>query len=165
MYSEVRGLPTFEDAKHGFLEVTGPHNVDDKVISTLVLFKTSDSGRTWRSDRTVRNLGEMSESQYGSSAVVGSDWIFAASADDHPVLTKLGGGASIDASSNPAGSPSEYKMVSKISFATPTHGWLIMSDGDLVSTSDGGATSITLTPGPQPHVIQPHGSFVPRPPS
>ncbi len=165
MYSEVRGLPTFKDTKHGFLEVTGPHNVDDRVISTLVLFKTSDGGRTWRSDRTVKNLGGSSENQYGSSAVVGSDWIFAASSDDHPVLTRLGPGAAIDATSNPAGSPSEYKMVSKISFATPTQGWVTMSDGDLVSTSNGGGTWTTLTPGPQPHVIQPHGSFVPRPAS
>ena len=28
----------------------------------------------------------------------------------------------------------------------------------LMSTTDGGATWKTLTPGPQPHVIQPHGN-------
>ena len=33
-----------------------------------------------------------------------------------------------------------------------------MSDGELMSTTDGGTTWTALRPGPQPHVIQPGGN-------
>jgi photosystem II stability/assembly factor-like uncharacterized protein len=58
-----------------------------------------------------------------------------------------------------------YKEISRISFANPAQGWAVVGDGYLMSTTDGGTTWTTLTPGPQSHVIQPHGSFVPRPAS
>ena len=90
--------------------------------------------------------------------MVGSEWIFAAASDHVPVLTKVSAGTSIDASINAAASRPAYKMISRMSFATPTQGWVIVGDGELMSTTDGGATWTTLTPGPQPHVIQPHGN-------
>ena len=157
MYSEVQGLPTFENAKQGFLEVVGARRVGENFRYTLALFKTSDGGRTWQSDRTVADTGDKSR-QYGRSAVVGSDWIFAADSDHGPVLTRVGPGASIKASTNAAVPSPRYRDIRQLSFATPTHGWVIVGDGDLLSTSDGGATWTTLTPGPQPHVIQPHGN-------
>jgi photosystem II stability/assembly factor-like uncharacterized protein len=46
-------------------------------------------------------------------------------------------------------------MISQMSFAAPTQGWVIVGDGELMSTTDGGATWKALTPGPQPHVIHP----------
>jgi photosystem II stability/assembly factor-like uncharacterized protein len=45
-----------------------------------------------------------------------------------------------------------------MSFATPADGWVIVGDGELMSTTDGGTIWTTLLPGPQPHVIQPHGN-------
>jgi len=158
--SLVIGVPTFDDAQHGFLQVNGFRGAGQKLKLTLALLATSDGGRTWRPDRTVANLDDTAAQQYASPTVVGSDWIFAAS-DHQPVLTKIGPGAKIDASASAASRPL-YKAIRRISFATPLQAWAVVGDGYLVSTTDGGATWATLTPGPQPHVIQPHGSFIPR---
>jgi photosystem II stability/assembly factor-like uncharacterized protein len=160
-YSQIHGLPTFEDAERGFLQVNGVGRGDPKYL-TMVLLATSDGGRTWKPDRTISNLDDATRDQYGASMIVGSDWIFAASSEHGPVLTKLGPGATIDATANAAAPRPRYGGVDDVSFATPTQGWVIVGDGDLMSTTDGGATWTALTPGPQPHEIQPHGSFVPR---
>jgi hypothetical protein len=159
--SVVIGLPTFEDAKHGFLQVNGVDLGNPKYL-TMALMATSDGGRTWKPDRTVADLDDIARMQYMSSTVVGSHWIFAAASEHHPVFTKLGPGARIDASADAATSVSHYKVARQLSFATPTQAWAIVGDGYLMSTTDGGATWTTLLPGPQPHVIQPHGSFIPR---
>jgi len=163
--SLVVGLPKFEDAKHGFLQVNGTQTKGDQFEYTMALMATSDGGRRWKIDRIVSHLDEESATQYGSPTVVGSDWIFAAASEHRPVLTKLGPGARIDASTDASESRQLYKVISQISFATPVQPWAVVGDGDLLSTNDGGATWTTLTPGPQPHVIQPHGSFVSRPAS
>jgi photosystem II stability/assembly factor-like uncharacterized protein len=160
-YNQVMGLPTFGDAEHGFLQVNGVRGGDPRFL-TMALMATSDGGRTWRPDRTVANLDEIARYQYGSPTVVGSDWIFAASSEHHPVLTRVGAGASIDASTDATASRQHYKVIGQISFATPTQAWAIVGDGDLMSTADGGVTWTDISPGPQPHVIEPHGSFIPR---
>jgi len=162
--SLVIGLPAFEDSRHGFLQVSGIRGAGPQLKGTLALLATSDGGRTWKPDRSVANLDEVTREQYESPTVVGSDWIFAAAAGHQPVLTKLGPGDRIDAGTDTAALRPRYKDITQISFATPTQGWAI-AGGDLVSTSDGGATWTTLTPGPQPHVIQPHGKSIPRPAS
>jgi photosystem II stability/assembly factor-like uncharacterized protein len=154
-YSEVQGLPTFENAKHGFLEVTSTYGAGDKLRVTAALFKTSDGGRMWRSDRTIRNLDGESARRYSSCAVIDSDWIFAAASDDVPVLTKVSAGASIDGSVDAEAARPEYKMIRQINFTTPTQGWVITSGGELLSTTDGGATWANISPGPKPHVIHP----------
>jgi photosystem II stability/assembly factor-like uncharacterized protein len=156
---QVMGLPTFDNAKHGFLQVNGVSGIDRKMSLTMVLLETVDGGRTWKPDRTVANLDEIAREQYGSSTVVGSDWIFAAAGDHRPVLTKLGAGTRIDASSNAAAADSpRYKDISQISFATRAHAWAIVGDGDLLSTTDGGATWTNITPGPKRHAVQGNGS-------
>jgi photosystem II stability/assembly factor-like uncharacterized protein len=164
--SVVIGLPKFGDAKHGFLKANGYSWSASGLKLTMALLATSDGGRTWKPDRTASNLDDddVSKEQFGSPTVVGSYWIFAAAAEHRPVLIKLGPGARIDASTDTAALRPRYKDISQISFATPTQGWAI-AGGDLVSTNDGGATWTELTPGPQPHVIQPRGSFVSRPAS
>ena len=146
---QIHGLPTFEDAEHGFLQVNGL-GAGDPGHLTIVLMATSDGGRTWKPDRTVSNLDDIARTQYESSTVVGSEWIFAAS-DDHPLLTKVGPGARIDASASAASRPL-YKAIRRISFTTPLQAWAVVGDGYLMSTTDGGATWTKLTPGPQPSV-------------
>ena len=141
------GLPTFEDAKHGFLQVNGVPGGVQKLRLTLMLLATSDGGRTWKPDRAVANLDEISRQQYKSPAMVGSDWIFAAASDHHPVLTKVGPGATIDASSNIAAPNLLYDAIRRISFATPAQGWAVVSNGNLMSTANGGATGPIFRPG------------------
>jgi|GEM_PF-545586 len=161
----VMGLPTFEDADHGFLQVNCLSGESPELKLAMVLFATQDGGRTWKPDRMVAKLDDTdARNQYHSSAVVGSDWIFAASSGHHAVLTKLGPGARVDTSTATAASRPHYGEIDDVSFATPADGWAIVGDGELISTTDGGATWTALTPGPQPHVIQPHGSFIPRRP-
>lgn len=41
-------LPTFKDSKHGYICVTYP--------DLAVLFRTEDSGVTWKSDRVIRGV-------------------------------------------------------------------------------------------------------------
>src|SRR5208283_3956591 len=138
-----------------FLQVNYLSGESPELKLAMVLFATEDGGRTWKPDRMVANLDDTdARNQYHSSAVVGSDWIFAAS-DHDPVLTKVGPGTKIDASTDTAASRPHYKNIRQISFATPTQAWAIVGDGELMSTVDGGATWTTLTPGPQPHVIHP----------
>jgi len=158
----VMSLPTFENTKCGFMQVNCSSGGGTKWKLAMVLFATVDRGRTWRPDRMITNLDDDARTQYHSSAVIGSEWIFAASSGHHPVLTKVGPAARIDTSTDTAVSRPKYREIDDVSFATAADGWVIVGDGDLMSTADGGATWTTLTPGPQPHVIQPHGSFVPR---
>jgi photosystem II stability/assembly factor-like uncharacterized protein len=140
------GLPTFEDSKHGLLQVSYSGGVGVK--SATVLFATDDGGRTWKLDRMVTQ--EYDSQGYGRPTVVDSAWVFVAVLDHHPTLRMVGAGEKIDASATGA-AVSHHSMAGQLSFATPTEGWIIVGDGELRSTTDGGATWTTLTPGPQPH--------------
>jgi photosystem II stability/assembly factor-like uncharacterized protein len=152
---DVNGLPTFEDAKHGFLQVKCVPRKLGEYRRTLVLLATSDGGRTWKADRTVANLIDVSESQYSSSTVLGSDWIFAADTDDYPVLTKVGAAARIDASADATAPHPRYRQIRHLSFATPAQGWVTDGHGNLMATTNGGATWTNISPGPKPHIIHP----------
>jgi hypothetical protein len=81
--------------------------------------------------------------------VVGSDWIFASTCDHQPRLNTLAKGARIDASAEMARSREICKDIGHlISFVSPTQGWIVVGDGDLMSTTDGGASWTRISPGP-----------------
>lgn len=151
----VHSLPVFEDSRHGLLQVFCSSMKDGKYNPSWVLFATKDSGQTWKPDRMVVNLDDTALGQYGSPTVVGSDWIFAAQLDHRPMLTKVGTGARIDASTNAIASGIHYGDIDGIDFATPAEGWVIVGNGNLLSTTDGGANWVHISPGPKPHVIHP----------
>ena len=158
-HSNVMGLPTFNDGRHGFLQVNGFLGNVQQLKLTMVLLATSDGGRTWKPDRSVTNLDDQARYQYGSHTVVGSDWVFAASSSDHhPVLTRVVPGAKIDAGTEAAASRPLYRDIRHISFATPADGWVVVDDGGLMATADGGATWTDISPGPKPHIIHRLGS-------
>jgi hypothetical protein len=151
----VHGLPTFDDPKHGFLQINCSSGVSPHLKLSLVLFETNDSGRTWKADRMVKNLDDSSRQLYDVSALTDSLWIFASKSDHHPTLTKLGANAKLDGSEIAASERAGHGSLRNLSFTDPNHGWIIDGDGNLLSTADGGTTWATITPGPQPHVIHP----------
>jgi photosystem II stability/assembly factor-like uncharacterized protein len=151
----VHSLPIFEDTKHGFLQGNCLTNKDGENKSAIALFETEDDGRTWKPDRIVKNVEGSSRTKYRLSTLSGSNWIFAAVSNHHPVLTQLGPGARIDATVEAATSSTRYAAARQVSFVTPTQGWVIVGDGELLSTTDGGATWTNISSGPKPHVIHP----------
>jgi photosystem II stability/assembly factor-like uncharacterized protein len=156
--TEPRGLPTLEDAKHGFLRVNGVPRTPYEFRKTIVLMATSDGGKSWKRDRALTNVDEEWRDRYRSATVAGSEWIFASVLEHHPVLTKVGAGETIDASKEATASDRRYGEPRDLSFATSTQGWVVVGDGDLLSTTDGGATWTDITPGPKRKVVQDNGS-------
>lgn len=96
--------------------------------------------------------------QNGVAAVTDSAWVWVTMRDVGPKLTTVGKGQRIDISAGAGADVSPPRAVGELSFVSPTQGWVILGDGELMSTTDGGATWTTLTPGPQPHVIHPLGN-------
>jgi photosystem II stability/assembly factor-like uncharacterized protein len=145
--SAAFGLPTFENSVHGFLPVT--YSGGERVKSATVLFVTDDGGRTWKPDRILKNLEDAAGAGAMPSAVVNSSWITVAVSKHRPSLTRLDAGARHDASIDSASGRSGYFQVFHISFVAPTKGWVVVGDGELLSTSDGGAAWTDITPGPR----------------
>jgi photosystem II stability/assembly factor-like uncharacterized protein len=152
--SSAAGLPKFEDSKTGYLEVHGIHREANRLLLSLALMRTSDGGRTWKIDRMVSNLSAAQAVQYRNPAIADSEWIFTAGSSKGPMLTKLSEGARVEAAGVANASP-KYKDLRGVSWASPMQGWAVMSDGSLMSTTDGGATWTDISPGPKPHVIHP----------
>jgi photosystem II stability/assembly factor-like uncharacterized protein len=130
-------LPVFSDRLHGYEAVTY-----SGLNSAAVLFATQDSGRTWRRDRILLNLGEMSAGEASTSTVAGSVWVFSfGPKSNQPAMMKL-----LPKSGVTDGSRLRLNDYScSLSFATPGHGWRIC-DRALYSTTDGGTTWTDITP-------------------
>ena len=129
-------MPALQDANQGFLSVTYSGGVGVKAVA--VLFTTDDGGRTWKADRTLTGLNSMPMGNGVSSAVVGDKWITAnLIGDNNPVLTSIGAGATVNSISNDAPG---YYGAHQLSFISPLHGWILVNNDQLLSTSDGGAT-------------------------
>jgi photosystem II stability/assembly factor-like uncharacterized protein len=139
-------LPTFEDNKCGYLSVYYSGGIG--VNPAAVLFATDDGGRTWKPDRMVTQKYDSPLNSLG--AVIDSAWVWATMQDTGLKLTTVNKGQRIEISGG-AGA------VGELSFVSPTQVWVVVG-GSLMSTTDGGTTWTTITPGPQPRVIQPAGN-------
>ncbi len=138
-------LPTFVDPEHGYLQVNY-ESADD--LFSAALFATNDAGRTWKVDRSIKNVRDQGLLEPSSAGVTDSAWLFVAVSEHLPRLTKVDHGEAIDASAQATRSAS-YHRASALSFASPSQGWVIVGDGQLLSTKDGGASWIDITPGPK----------------
>ncbi len=129
-------LPTFEDPKHGYECVTYP--------GVVVLFATEDGGVTWKPDRVLTGLQEAQTGAGVASAMADSTWITGrVPRHGAPQLTKLGPGASATDTAMPA---PEASGIFKISFPTPSQGWVVTNEFKLLTSNDGGATWTDITP-------------------
>lgn len=145
------GLPTFRDAKDGFVVAT--YSGYSPVKSAAVLFKTMDGGRTWKPDKIITGLPEGTVGWKLSSAVADSTWVVAKTRREKlPTLLKFNKGL-INAGSIASDCVQGMACLvnAQISFVTPMRGWLLKSDGTLLSTADAGASWNTITPNLNPH--------------
>ena len=126
-------------ANRGFLPVTfsGP----DGSQSSLVLFGTEDSGKSWRPTRTLSRLDEKPPGQTVSATIVGSDLLAFSSVGSKPALAALpSNGAKVFKTE-----PDSLKNVRDMSFIDVSHGWVLTAAG-ISSTSDGGSSWTDITP-------------------
>lgn len=138
-------LPVFENDLHGYEAVTYAGIGEAKGAG--VLFETNDGGRTWKQDRVLTNLDRVSVGVPAISTVVDSKWMVpVVPKTGEPILTVVpSGGTETAQADTMVGGMSRRK----ISFLSPSRGWLSCSKG-LLSTTDGGATWTEITPGQHP---------------
>ena len=141
--SDVHGLPVFQDPTYGFLEEDCTSDETDSTHTT-VLFATTEGGRTWKEDRMLRNFAGLCN----SSTVVDSVWIAPVKHGGHLVLLRVEAGATLDAGKDNGSNSQDYTLCdTRLSFVTPAQGWMLADHSVLQSTTDGGRTWTTITPG------------------
>jgi photosystem II stability/assembly factor-like uncharacterized protein len=149
---ESVNLPAFKSEKEGFLSVkysVGPVAGPD--LSTLVLFATDDGGRSWKQDRTLARIPDISCSDIVGSALIAvhsqprkrSAEIESGAPRLELSLRTLGTGQ--DVSSNTA-EVFSYGAPVQLSFVSRNRGWANLLDR-LFSTGDAGKTWVDVTPG------------------
>jgi len=136
--------PAFNSEKEGFLSVhysvgtvTGPY------LTTLVLFGTTDGGKTWKLDRSLPRLPGAFV-----SATAGSFWVAVRSEPRKTQKTELQlytEGRDGKIAKNIA-FVSSAGAAMQLSFLSQDQGWLDMSD-KLLATKDSGSTWTDITPG------------------
>lgn len=136
-------LPVFEDANRGFLMVSYSNGSD----FALVLFSTNDGGQTWKPNRTLPSVEE------SAVMVVRANW-FAAAISQHGDTLTLTKVPLTDAASLAVAMKASLGHISgvrrlggmhnELTLADETHGWVLA--GELLSTSDGGASWTDVTP-------------------
>ncbi len=156
-YGEI----VFADADRGFLPIhLGPSSdAEEPRGHALALYITGDGGRTWKRDRVLTDHSELS--RIGASAVVpgpagAGSALLAAFNDrkhsDRVTLLAIGQGETT-ADAAPAVNSDHVLWrqgddIADLIFVAATHGWAKTSTGDLLLTTDGGATWRDISPIP-----------------
>lgn len=138
--------PKFKDARHGLLPVkySGPGKSGEG-LSIQALLSTNDGGVTWRLE-SWSNLDQAADLPI--VVVVDSAALAPMRVDHEPAaLLKLepGGKVSETHASQSPEVPSGAALLS-LSFSDVAHGWASVSDGRLLSTTDGGVTWKDISP-------------------
>jgi photosystem II stability/assembly factor-like uncharacterized protein len=139
-YYPTYSLPQFTDRFHGSEKVLYSAGAEK---STVVLFATSDGGQTWKPDRSLTDLPEITAGSMIGSTVVGSEWIIPLASKQQPDgILRLHSGERVPLGSQRGGGDI---LACSASFSTPEVGWTNCS-GSLSSTVDGGAHWTVITP-------------------
>lgn len=138
-------LPTFADSKHGFLPVTFMDE-NDGWKSAVVLFETTDAGKSWKPIRSMTNLHLPGMNALYSVAVADSTLFVVTSSSDErqATLSKEGPDGRTDTDISSVISTRGRSRLVQLSFANPRQGWMLGKE--VLSTTDGGATWRTLAP-------------------
>ncbi len=151
VYSAFASAPLFVESNKGFVPVnySGPAGVPSK----LVIYATSDAGRTWSPVKVLDESRETSVGQTSSLAITDSILIVptGSAGGARAVKVPLTGGL------NSPNVVSPFAL-SAISFADAAHGWAMADHQRLLSTDDGGKKWTDVTPHP------PQRSFPPAKP-
>jgi hypothetical protein len=146
MTEAIYDLPVFADKCCGVLPVTYS-GAEGSGLSVL-LFATTDAGKTWKPDRILSKLPEIYGGMPFPSAIADSALITAfVSAKGQLRLSQLG--PSGGPSSTVAAIDRRLSAVDALTFSTPDSGWVLV-DGELLSTVDAGKTWADITPGLKP---------------
>jgi photosystem II stability/assembly factor-like uncharacterized protein len=189
----------FADPNHGFLVIhLSPANDAEEPRGTaLVLFVTSDSGRTWKYDRALTDRGAFTKNGGALSRLVAGYVISSVSEagsllvafNDRKNLNRVTlmniahqGEATTEAAPSARSENVLWRQgddIAALSFVSGARGWARTSLGDLLLTSDGGATWRNINPIPivrpavaptpngprvQAHKLGPGPSLVPQSP-
>jgi photosystem II stability/assembly factor-like uncharacterized protein len=159
------GLPTFTDAKHGYLPVTysGQSGIDPFGNGSLscpethlnaVLFITNDGGYSWNPNRMITSSpggnGSCSNDCTVQSTVGGAAWVLATYAAASPSFTSVDAGGK---ATSAGGDQSVFWPMYQdslvrgfaIEFVSPQMGWVSWRN-ELLSTTDGGTTLTPIGP-------------------
>jgi photosystem II stability/assembly factor-like uncharacterized protein len=145
--SPVYDVPVFRDGKHGFLPVTYSGAPDGSGLA-VVLFATNDGGLTWKPRKTLSHLRELYAGIPIPGAIADSSFVTAESSSRSLAITKL---SLTKDSARPGRITSNVNFLSsssaifQVSFADPSKGWILTSDG-LLATTDAGASWRDITP-------------------
>lgn len=136
-------LPTFQSAGTASLPVEFFQLDGEK--EALALFRSADGGQNW----TRSGVLQLDHSSWATS-VADSSWITASVSGDALALRTVplggdGSGAAAPVSVRPGISRS---AILRVTFADNARGWVLLTDGELLFTADGGATWTQTTPSP-----------------
>ena len=164
IYSTDYDLPTFENDSHGALPVRYDVGaMGGKQASTVVLFVTTDAGKSWSLGKTLAGLPQ----NYGTgmpypSAVVSNGTLRAGflNAEKQFCLQTLGLNGSSE--KRTCKFIPRFSALEELSFVDLNQGWAL-ANGGLLSTSDGGVSWQEITPvAAQPAQTPHHSAVQPR---
>jgi hypothetical protein len=140
MRATFLSTPIFKDQARGFLPVrySGPAEIQ----SNLVIYSTTDSGRTWQPIKVLPRAQSGSRFAIGDTAIIVSAGSTAKEA--RLAAVRLDGGSS-DVS--PSG-----RWIVELTFGDKNNGWVLHSERGLLATHDGGATWREIGPSRRPSV-------------
>jgi photosystem II stability/assembly factor-like uncharacterized protein len=135
----IYSVPQFKNSTHGFDEVTYVSGE----TSTVVLFETTDSGRTWKEDRRLTGFANNSDTHGEAPAILGTNWLvsFAKSGDTPALFANIKPGEIRSADKGMIGD----SLRCRLSFSNLSVGWALCSDV-LFLTISAGSNWTPITP-------------------